>query len=453
MKTFHRGLVAALLCALATPAFAGTVYVPLSTETQGIDGLTFETQIWATNLGAVERRFDIRFIPTETDGTSGGEVTEFTVPPATTMRIDQVVATTGKGLLEVAGAPQINLRSQVTPTLDSLARLGTTLPVVTPLNVLPADSLANVQGWERSAQAETDFVLVNIGEEGSECRVEVLRADGSAVMSPTVLQMKPLSHRQFTDVLGLLNMQIVKDIRAEVSCDQPFYTYSLVTDPANGEVRVLPPTAELNASFGENPGNPGNPGPTPNGPCPDDATCFDFDGNFFTPSFQEPVRRIEMVVPPGVYRKARLNMDVLHGGWQQPTSGLHNLFWFVLNRNRDMIGYMNFRGPNQNNILIRHGLNLPQGDKPRITLPFQAQPGTTYNIDYAWDAAAGRIDVTVSAGGQIVATVFGVPNVNQLNVGGSDRFLIDIGFPPGLNPNEPPTYGWRYSNLHVEFSP
>jgi len=31
-----------------------------------------------------------------------------------------------------------------------------------------------------------------------------------------------------------------------------------------------------------------------------------------------------------------------------------------------------------------------------------------------------------------------------------DNFLVDMGFVEGLTPDEVPTYGWTYANVHVE---
>ena len=195
------------------------------------------------------------------------------------------------------------------------------------------------------------------------------------------------------------------------------------------------------------------PAPEPEEPCTPGAACFTRPGSFFTPTPEEPVRRIVMAVPPGSYRRIHLRMDVVHGGWLHPASGLHNVFWLARGGNRDLIGYVNLLGPGRDRILMRHGVGLVQEEKPKVEKPFVARPGETYTFDYVYDMAQGSVELTVWNRGERLATVTAVPNVSRLVVGEKDRFFLDISFPPGESPREPTTFGWEYQNLFLEYIP
>jgi len=195
------------------------------------------------------------------------------------------------------------------------------------------------------------------------------------------------------------------------------------------------------------------PEPQEPSPCAPGATCFEEPGSFFTPTAEEPVRRIVMAVPPGSYTRIHLRMDVRHGGWQHPASGLHNVFWLALGGNRDLIGYVNLLGPGRDRLLMRHGMGLVQEHKPKVEKPFVARPGETYTFDYVYDTAQGAVELQVWNRGEIVGAVFAVPNVDRVEVGRKDRFLLDISFPPGAQSREPTTFGWEYQNLLVEYLP
>jgi hypothetical protein len=40
--------------------------------------------------------------------------------------------------------------------------------------------------------------------------------------------------------------------------------------------------------------------------------------------------------------------------------------------------------------------------------------------------------------------------VKSYTIGGRSKFIVDMGFPPDLVETEVPSYGWEYSNVHVE---
>ena len=89
----------------------------------------------------------------------------------------------------------------------------------------------------------------------------------------------------------------------------------------------------------------------------------------------------------------------------------------------------------------------------KILRPFNSVPFETYHFDYTFDTLADRITLVVSHRGEEVITITDRPNVNRIHIEPGERLAIALSFIAGPNPNEPPTFGWRYSNLRVQLGP
>jgi hypothetical protein len=130
------------------------------------------------------------------------------------------------------------------------------------------------------------------------------------------------------------------------------------------------------------------------------------------------------------------------------------LFWFAIDRNFKLMGFSAFQGPGKNSVLFRHGVNLTAGDKARFVLPYAANPGETYTIDYVYAPAEHTLNLRIyDQRGALVVQQTDRPNVNRINVEDGEDLVTDFSFPAGVNPNEPPDYGWRYQNLTLELFP
>jgi hypothetical protein len=163
--------------------------------------------------------------------------------------------------------------------------------------------------------------------------------------------------------------------------------------------------------------------------------------------------------PPGVATRLRMSLDVTVGPWYAPDpAGKTLIYWFVINRNFDMAGLLYFRGPDpahpaleQSQAIVRHGIELTHPQKLKIVQPFTAIIGHTYHCDNDYDMGRGVYTVTITdtTTGQLAVQLVGAPNVHSWTLKASDNFLIDMGF-TGDNPDEVPTDGWTYSNVHLE---
>jgi hypothetical protein len=147
-------------------------------------------------------------------------------------------------------------------------------------------------------------------------------------------------------------------------------------------------------------------------------------------------------------------MDVTAGPWwPQDPRALHMLFWLVKDKNLNMFGYATFRGPGTvqpaNIALLRHGIGLTHPQKIKVIQPFAAVPGKVYHLDYVYDTRTNFLELAISEGGAVVQRLTDKPNVGSFAFNGSEKILVDMGF-PGTTPDEAPTFGWTYRDLHVE---
>jgi hypothetical protein len=428
-------LFLAALCA-AGVAHAGTVYVP-SPGTGTIGASSYEVQVSITNSSAVTAPVSQVLLPTDTDGSTGR-------PTPTTVQVQAgrtaVVKPGGsfKGLLEMTGSADLRYSARLAGT--GPGRLGVYLPVITSDNLIRGGQTAVLQGLVSGAGRTADLTVVNLGQGASQCSASLYQADGTLLAGPVSLAMKPLSHRTIADIFS---GGIATEARVTVICARDFFAYVLLSDAATGEIAYVGPA-----------GNGGSlltlPGQGP--ACPAGATCFDAKGVVHQPTQAKPVQRVSFPAPAGVATRLRMSLDVTVGPWYAPDpAGKHLIYWFVVNRNFIMPGMLYFRGPDQYNALVRHGINLTHPQKIKITQPFQAIPGHTYHVDNDYDMARGVYAVTVTdAATSDTVQLVGAPNVRSYTLKAGDNFLIDMGFVEGLTPDEVPTYGWTYANVHVE---
>lgn len=451
MSLKRAGWLAAAALLLTQPLWAGTIYVPFAADIQ-IDDVRYETQIWVSNKGIENRRLTSYFIPAGADGTDRPtDVTypSITVGGLTTVLVNDLSPTDTVGLFEISGAPQLVVSSRIIPV--GQGGQGASLPVISSENLLAAGDSVHLQGLARDSDLVTDFGLVNLSQNQASCTVENFAAGGASLANSAVVTVPKVSMLRYADVLGLLGQQQISGVRTTVSCDQTFYTFAIVFNRASHEINVLSPAEGLTSTLTR-------PGDTPPPPPPSSCgatgvVCFEEPGIFHTPTNGNKVRRIEFPVPSGRYSKLHLRMEVRHGGWKSPSTGLHNIFWLAKDRNFNLYGYVNLRGPNRDTVLIRHGVRQEATAKAKIELAFGAVPGQTYVFDYTYDPSQRFLTLLIKdLQGNILFTANGVPNVNAVNVDPGEKFVMDFGFPDD-NPNEPSTIGWNYQNLTLEFIP
>jgi hypothetical protein len=426
------------LLAYAAPAAAGVVYVPLpGVETVG--DAQWQPTVVVANSAAAEEEFQRLFLAADTDGTD--RASDPATQPLGAGLTTSLAPANEAGLLELEGPDPVAFSAKLVRSGDPDSA-GVYLPVLSSENLFAAGDVAAVQGIRRGETVATDWLLVNLGHGAAQCTLRSFGRTGGLIGAAVTVPMPPLALRRYADFLDMLGIGLAGTVRVEATCNQPFYTFALTRDAANGEVAFLGPSGKGDSTL-RLPGEEG---------CPAEAACFAVPGVVHSPTVARPVQRITFPVPPGNYRRIHYEMDVTHGGWFDANpAGLHMLFWLVKNRNFYMYGYGNFQGPNNNRILFRHGVELTHPEKIKILKPFAAQPGHTYHLDYTYDTELDFLELVVSEGGEERARVRGTPNVGEIAVAPGDVFHIDIGFIEGNNPGELPTYGWVYRDIAIEF--
>lgn len=443
----HLALLAALLAGVAQPLAAETGYVPVVAAYHA-EGVDYETALWISNLGTTSGEFSTRFIPFNSDGTvpPANPPAKVTLPAGGTFFLRPLAPKGARGLLEVIADPGlVAVARLVTTPFSGGETLGASVPLVTSKNLIAAGQTAALQGIERDAAGtRSHYGLINLGTQPAACSVSVFQAGGTQILQTALLQVPAMGEVDFYDALQLLGVVTIEHARINSTCDQPFYPYVTLADIRTGEVAFLEPSLHPDLGTGSTPPPP---------PPPDGSVRFTAPGVFHSPTPNNAVKRLSFTPPPGLYAYLRAQLDVKLGPWSPGNpSGTHNIFWMVRSaRNADMFGYVNVKGPNSNSIFVRHGFNQTQSQKARMDGSVALNPGATYHFDYLYDAHSRVIELIVSnqAGFELVR-LRGTPNANNVRFDQGETLVLDFGFPQGLNPNEPATYGWDYKDLVID---
>ena len=296
-----------------------------------------------------------------------------------------------------------------------------------------------LEGLSADGGRTTGLSLANLSGAAAQCSVSLTAADGTGIGELSV-QVAPRSERYIEDLFA--GLRGVSGARAAVSCDQPFYTFAVVPGRVGGVAVVDPTPQETKAGAA---------------PCAvsSKSLCFDAKGVVHQPTAATPVKRFAFPVPPGIYTRVKMSLDVTVGPWYTgDPDGKHLIYWFVLNKNFDMLGMLYFRGPAAYTALSRYGIGLTHPKKIKLVKPFKGLPGHTYHCENDLDMAGGVINITITdkATGEVVR-LRGTANVKQLTAKAGDRFIIDMGFPENKVPDEVPSFGWTYRDIHIEAIP
>ncbi len=189
--------------------------------------------------------------------------------------------------------------------------------------------------------------------------------------------------------------------------------------------------------------------------CPAGGVLFEKLGLVHAPTVGNEYHRETFKPPAGVYADVRLQLDVFAPGWNDPTTSMrYLLFWFARNgKHLDLFGYAALVA--KHSVLLRHGIGITAGNKPKLTTSATLPMPETYHVAYRYDMAGGvaLLDLTRGPNRTPVAQLKGVPNVSNISIAANGTVDVDLGNQgpndPYPNPQEPPQYGWKYENLRV----
>lgn len=454
--------LALALGALPTPSFAGTVYIPVLSD-NGVDDAEYLTRIWITNESGQAQMVETLLLPMNTDGTKGRDENQ-KATETTRVAAGQTVVleVSGSGMLELSSDGEIADRLAVNAEVRNTDHKSgnethTTVPILNSRNAAEAGDTLILQGLRRTeAGVFSNLLLTNLGHEESQCTVQVFRPNGQQIAGTALLTLKALSQVQFPDALNLLGQSQIQDVNVRLTCDEPFYAYLSLYEWETGEVVFVRPSATVDSSLAR----PGDETPSVPG-----AVLFTRNGVFHTPAPHEPSAIFNIPVPPdSEFTNVIVDFDFFHGGWfAKDPAGLHSLVW--LHRGaccwpkwaENITTFANAFGPGKNQVKMISNMGLPaSAGKSKGDVNFALQPGQTYHAHFEYDTLRGKAWLQISQNGTEVMYVDMPTTVNRLRPDGSAAWMIYFGhenvFGQGIGA-ERPSYGWRYSNLRVEFLP
>jgi len=419
---------------------AGTVYVPLP-GVATVGTASWEAEITIANPSGLAFTVDGLLLANDTDGTQRGAGTPYSVGAGGSLLLRPGAGFVG--LAELAGSPNARVAARLTGK-GAVGQLGTALPVITSANTVPGGRALALQGLASSVTRSTAVDLVNLGKASATCTLDVVGYNGASLAAQRSFTLKPLSQLLVGNVFAGLGA--IVDARVAVSCTREFFAFAVMTDSATGEVSTVVPSGSGESSLTR-------PGEEP--ACPAGATCL-ASSILFRPTPADPVGHVVFPAPAGTYKRLRLSLDVTIGEWYAADpDGKHLIYWWVINKNLDMPGMLYFRGNETFVALARWGIGLKHELKKKHTEPFQGIPGHTYRVVTDTDFGGGTYTVTITdlGTGQVV-TMLDTPNVAQVVLKATDRFLIDLGFKEGLVIDEVPSFnGWVYTNVRLQVIP
>lgn len=454
--------LAVALSAAAAPLAAGTVYLPVVSLDQPEEAV-FKTRVWLTNYGAAPASVKLLYLPGVGDGTSDrGTPENRTVAPGTTVVLFEAA---GPGMLEVQAPESVAVGAELRNTLLPGPReVFGSVPVVSSRNLGAAGEVLVLQGLRRSRHGvRTHLGFMNLGHGEASCSASIHSARGDEMAGAAGIPLPALSHVLIEDVVDLADVQQIGDVHARISCNRPFFAYAAVHETPTGEVGFIRPSTTGASAL--------EPPSTNDGSSPPDSSgksyVFTRSGMLHTPTKKAPTAYYNIPAPKNrAFRKIILEVDVTHGGWNgKNPSGNHSIFW--LHRGaccwppwkENIVGFVNAFGPNKSFVRATHNVDYKgrtEYDKvQKFNRGFRLTPGQTYRARYVYDAAGGKIRLTLSRNGKTVFNISGKPTASRIRSGPTGMFMVVFGHephPPGCNCGpEVPTYGWKYANLQVEF--
>lgn len=426
------------LCALlagVVPALAGEIYVPFASN-RSVDGTIYQTKVWVTNTGTAARRFSVRFITQNANGTQGADTgTLLNVPGGGTLLLGSVAPTGSLGMVEISGAPQLVVNARI----DAIGPNGSILssanvPVAGGGNVIKGGATAHLQGLELTGRGTlSDFGLMNLSNASAQCTIKVYRSNGTQVSQTSVISLLPLSERHFENVLGALGERSISDARVEVTCDKQFFPYATVFAPGGPETNFVTASYALDTDLVGGVGNPVG------------AVVFEAPGTYLTARPGDSFKQFDIPLVEGVrYKKATMEFDLYVDKFP---NGIFAGVTAMRRTDKTMYYGLIVRGARSKTIL---DMGVDDDILDGNSGPWKER--TNYHLVFEYDTVAGKLTFRCIRNGTLVETLSGPINHFDLSKNGK-VFRVDFGQNGVADGAYFPPIGWRYSNLKVTFEP
>ena len=326
-------------------------------------------------------------------------------------------------------------------------------------------SAVAMRGLQVGGGLTTNLGFVNLAAAANRCSLSVVGDDGKTLLPATTWTLRAFEERPFLDLFEGLEAFAGREATATVSCERAYSTFAVLADGSGETMRTVAaeklsgaPAATAQAPLAPKAGAcNASLAAKAAAACSAGALCFDAEGVVHEPGPPPgpptPVGRVAFAAPAGRATRLVMSLDVKIGPWfPQEPDGKHLIYWFVVNKNIDMPGLLYFRGPGKYEAFARHGVGLKHPQKIKVIKKWKAEVGRVYHVVNDYDMEHSHYTVTISDAqtGEVLVVLTSRPNVASYNIKGGSKFIVDMGFFPGLVPTEVPSYGWRYSNVHVE---
>jgi hypothetical protein len=424
-----------VLLAGVVPAMAGEIYVPFASN-RSVDGTIYQTKVWVTNTGTAARRFDVRFISQNTDGTQGADTgNQLSVPGGGTLLLGSVAPSGSLGMVEIIGAPQLVVNARI----DAIGTNGSILssanvPVAGGGNVMKANSTAHLQGLELTGRGTlSDFGVMNLSNAAAQCTIKAWRSNGSQINQTSVVTLLPLSERHFENVLGALGEISVSDARVEVSCNKQFFPYAAVFKPGGPETNFVTSSFALDTDLVTGVGN--TPG----------AVVFEAPGLFLHAKSGDSFKQFDIPLIEGVrYKKATMDFDLYVDKFP---NGIFAGVTAMRRTDKTLYYGLIVRGGRSKTII---DMGVDDDILDGNSGPWKER--TNYHVTFEYDTVSGRLNFKLLRNGSQVETLNGPINHFDLSKNGK-VFRVDFGQNGVADGAYFPPIGWKYSNLKVVLEP
>ncbi|HET9228496.1 MAG TPA: hypothetical protein VFR31_17600 [Thermoanaerobaculia bacterium] len=237
---------------------------------------------------------------------------------------------------------------------------------------------------------------------------------------------------------------------AQVSCDQPFYSYGAAAGDDDKKVTWA-------EAFG------------PNGNCDFTVSATEVEAGVFIAGQQGTVHNAEKGREKGIVcihvprdinaQKLVLEWDVNPGPWnKRKVSGNHALMFLHRGRFRsNTVSNVNAFGPGKAFIKMAQNVEMTKLANTNQKIGILLQQNTTYHFRYTFDASAKKVTLELFLNGELLKTssMNTAPKIKNLLVtkaGLSPKGALfsEFGHFRGQHLPEMDSPGWRYANLRVE---
>ncbi len=444
-----KGLAHATLCALAlaTPAAAERIYVPVLGPTAG-DGSALTTKVWIANTDGVGRKVAARFL----EAASVGD--EQVVTPGATGQILRNVEKAGLIAID-AGAEDAEPAVDVTAWTVGEKGHAAEVPVFTNQEVYAAGVDVPLIDLPRPGSMASLLVgAANVSDKAAACVATLYSRDGSR-LAEVPFEVEPMSLTR-QDALAQTGKRRVAAVR--VTCDQSFYPLAVATERGSRQVVYAKATG-------------------PNGACNYTVALEQQPNGHYTASsplavFHDATRNnpkgIICIRAPKELRiaQARFEWEVTAGPWaQRDRSGVHSLGYFFLERYRSgVVGNVNALGPNKNLLKVMQNVGMPRGSNTTGKGGYALQQDQTYRFVYTFDAVNKRATLQTFSGNVVVNTLNAEakpggqtlvlkPYVTTPGTQGGLALVAEFGNFNNQHHPEMPTWFWKYANFKVDMTP